>query len=297
MYEEYLKKRIDAHGNGIITQVVQPTPSTSTHTETCVRFEIYDKEGSYEISFGRTQPLLISSTSRASAIANVVGYGWELIRRGASCVIVDILDLRFTCNLEQKLKVTPSHLQYALRALSERVDFDLPLATRKVKLWAPELPFDGVELQYIPPERPGSINPYLGNLGKYLSLIFDSVIQLNQKPIGSVSTVNNEFMPGYTTITHIEQLQNFVHHKLHDFSSTLAGYGLVDLVESRRLRITGPSTLYFDILLGNRTYRLPLWSMVAITTEVLNDVKQYLETHLQDFVVRVSLTAVSTVGH
>ena len=296
MYEEYLKKRMDAHGNGIITQVIQPTPSTATHSETRVRFEIYDKEGSYEITFGRTQPLLISSTSRASAIANVVGYAWELIHRGASCVIVDILDLRFTCNLEQKLKVTPSYLQYVLRALSERVDFELPDATRAVRVWTPELPFDGIELQYLPPDRPGSINPYLGNLGKYLSLVFNSVVQINQKPIGTVTTVNKEFLPGYTTITHIEQLQGFVHHKLQDFSTTLSRYGLVDLVESRRMRLTGPATVYFDISLGNRTYRLPLWSMVGITSDVLDEVKRYLDTHLQDFVVRVSLATHSLVG-
>lgn len=296
MYEEYLKRRMDAHGNGIITQVIQPAPSTATHTETCVRFEIYDKEGSHEITFGRTQPLLISSTSRASAIANVVGYAWEIIQRGASCVIVDLLDFRFICNPEQRLKPTPSYLQYVLRALSERVDFELPDATRKVRAWAPELPFDGIELQYLPPDRPGSINPYLGNLGKYLSLVFNTVVQLNQKPTGTVSVVKKDYLPGYTTITHVEQLQGFVRNQLIDLSATLARYGLMDLVESRRMRITGPSTMYFDISLGNRTYRLPLWSMVGITSEVLDDVKRYLETHLQDFVVRVSLATHSLVG-
>ena len=124
----------------------------------------------------------------------------------------------------------------------------------------------------------------------------NSVVQINQKPVGTVTTVNKEFLPGYTTITHIEQLQGFVHHKLQDFSATLSRYGLVDLVESRRMRLTGPATVYFDISLGNRTYRLPLWSMVGITSDVLDEVKRYLETHLQDFVVRVSLATHSLVG-
>ena len=62
------------------------------------------------------------------------------------------------------------------------------------------------------------------------------------------------------------------------------------------MRLTGPATVYFDISLGNRTYRLPLWSMVGITSDALDEVKRYLDTHLQDFVVRVSLATHSLVG-
>ena len=152
MYEEYLKKRMDSHGNGIITQLSRTDPLTVKHSYAEVRYEIYDREITHEIVFGRKEPLIITENSRANAISSAVSYGWELISLGATCVIVDVLGYRFICTKEQRCKPTVEELEYALSALSERVNFYVDGETRIVKAWAPELPFDGVELQYLPPE-------------------------------------------------------------------------------------------------------------------------------------------------
>jgi len=289
MYEEYLKKRMDSHGNGIITQISPSTPFNTPHSTTKVRFEIYNKEGGYEITFGNLQPLLVTETSRANAISSVVGYGWELIGMGATCVIVDILDYRFFCVPEHKLKPKIDYLQYVLGALSERINFDVPGAKKSVKIWAPDLPFDGIELQYLPPERQGSVNPYLGNLGKYLSAVFDKPIQLNHKSTENLAVVNNQVLPGYTTITHFEQLEGFVKYRNPTYKIAISKLGFVDLVESRRLRITGPSTAYYDISIADRTYRLHLWSVETPAPETLEKVRKVLVEMLRDFIVHVSV--------
>ena len=101
MFRQYLLRRINAPGNGVLTdpeQLLGGQPSGLSRIE----YRIGTDRGEEVIHFGVVGSIGVTGTSYSATVGRLVGYGRELLSMGARYVVVGLCDRRVVCTKESR---------------------------------------------------------------------------------------------------------------------------------------------------------------------------------------------------
>lgn len=262
MYEQYLKKRMDSPGNGLITDEAVSN-SISDVEMTTVVYEVYDRHGCITITFGKGNKIAVSSVGRASGISNCVSYGWELLDHGADTVIVKVLGMSFLC--DEGMAITQRRVREVIQNISVRVTPVPKPNTKQITLWCEQSEFRTMSVWYDQPERHRSRSGYLANLGSYLSKIFDAPVQLDNRAVGVEMEIEHPKYQNrernFVSVTALGNL-GMSEDVLDTVATALRAYDFKTLVEHRAASVGDMSdpAVVFEIHFSDWTYTLPVWA-------------------------------------
>lgn|SRR5574343_179264 len=180
---EHLEHRINGLANGLFFEPCASNSPDCSLKQTTLTYDVVFNGITYSVKYGVDQELYYSQNAEASLIASLVGYGWELLALGAQLVVVKGWWGEWVC--WDKPYTDLDSLRKALYYLSERVSCvgSTNRALERICVYAIGTGFDGVVLDYAPPERRSSRNAYLANLGKSVSLLLNVPVQFGLKPV------------------------------------------------------------------------------------------------------------------
>lgn len=270
MYEQYLKKRMDSPGNGLITDEAVYTPLTDVEM-TSVVYEVYDRHGCVTVTFGKGNKIAVSAVGRASGISNCVSYGWELLDHGADTVIVRILGMTFLC--DEGMTITQRRMREVIQNISARVTPIPKPNTKQIALWCERSDFRTMFVWYDQPERHRSRSGYLANLSTYLTRIFDAPVQLDYRAVGvDMDTERPEYQNRERNFVSVTALGNLgmSDDVLDTVATALQAYDFKTLVEHRSSSVgdTSDPAVVFEIRFSDWTYTMPVWARKADSASV-----------------------------
>ena len=188
---EHLKRRVNAPSNGLFFGELYDTKEFSIKPTKLV-FDIVVGGRKATVVFGEGQRLYYAVSSEHSSLAQLVGYGWELVGMGADLVVVHGWWGSWSCGIKKTL--TLDDLRKALYYVSERVSLTGSSSRRleQITVYAIGTGFDKAQLDYALPDRKSSRNAYLANLGRYVSLLLNAPVQFDSKHVYGIGKVSFE---------------------------------------------------------------------------------------------------------
>lgn len=277
MFRRFLLRRINAPGNGVITDPKQlhGTPSGVSRIE----FRIGTETGEELVHFGVTGFVGVSNTSYSATVGRLVGYGHELVRLGARYAVVGLYDRRVVC--DGKSRYSREYLGELLGWLFPRLSLVEREGFTPITLELPET----LVVYYQRPEKPSLRSLYLANANQVLSMICNTPVQLGVKPIPAVPSAPQNDV---TTIRSWDELlgMGVPPEALRDVSEALYRAGTRSYLEQQSTttqQLPSPSVVY-ELRVGNDVKQFPLWGSVKSTREAV----QHLLTQIPRVVVEVT---------
>lgn len=257
MFRRYLLRRINAPGNGVLTDPEQLLGGQSSGLSR-IEYRIGTDRGEEVILFGVVGSIGVTGTSYSATVGRLVGYGRELLSMGARYVVVGLCDRRVVCT---------RNTQYSREYLSELLEWLFPrlsLVEREgftpIQLELPEV----LTLYYQRPEKPSLRSLYLANANQVLSVVCNTPVQIGVKPIPAVpSTPSNDV----TTLREWVELSGIgvPVGALQKASEELYRAGArtyLELQSTTTLQLPPPVVVY-ELRVGNAVKQLPVWGEVG----------------------------------
>ena len=275
---EFLERRLAAPSNGLITREdIFGSVSEDRGGRFIVEYQIYDTRQTVIVEFGRESLLGYSLVSKASAYANLVRYGWELVGLGVQTVVVTIDGQAWVCS--KSLHVDDWLLARAIRTLSECVSFQFTGGV-PVELFCDATRVGQVWFDY--PGKPAARNAYLANLSRNLSDVLGRPIQLGLKNLEGIT--RDLRVLDLPTVTSVETLvewkcQDVPLERLRAFLRNSSIKLLHDYILTAKDVRSDPSVV-LTLRVAGQEWLLPLYSDQEIGAETITRIETLVEDAL-----------------
>jgi len=255
MFRRYLLRRINAPGNGVITDPEQLHGSPSGLSR--IEYRVGTARGEELIHFGVTGFVGVSKTAYSATVGRLVGYGHELLRLGARYVVVGIYDRRVVCTRESIY--SRSYLVELIEWLFPRLSLEEREGFAPVQLELPEV----LTLYYQRPEKPSLRSLYLANANQILSVLCNTPVQIGVKPIPAVPSTPSSDV---TTLRDWMELSSIgvpvgVLQKASEELYRAGTRTHLELQTTTTRPLPAP-VVVFELRVGNAVKQFPLWGSV-----------------------------------
>lgn len=263
MFRRYLLRRINAPGNGVLTDPEQLLGGQSSGLSR-IEYRIGTDRGEEVIQFGVVGSIGVTGTSYSATVGRLVGYGRELLSMGARYVVVGLYDRRVVCTKESRY--SREYLGELLEWLFPRLSLTPREGFTGLRLELPEV----VEVWFDRPTKPSLRSLYLANANQVLSVLCNTTVQFGLKPIPAMP---NSPQIDVSRIRSWDELSGMgVPTKaLTEASKLLYERGVRTYLESQSLTTVplDPPTVVYALQVGTLLRELPLWGKVDHATLVV----------------------------
>lgn len=265
MFRRYLLRRLNAPGNGIVTDPIQITNAESSGLSR-IEYRIGTTKGEDILEFGVGSWVGVSNTSFSATVGRLVGYGNELLKLGATYVVVGVYDRRIVCRNEPN---------FDLKFVKEVVEWLFPrLSMVERDGYSPirmELP-ETIPLWFNKPDKPSLRSLYLANANQVLSSLCNTTVQIGVKPNPCTPTVPSKPLETILDWTGMLGL-GVPSEALQRARSKLQRLGVRCYLEQQATTLTplpNPTVVY-ELQVGTTVRQLPLWGKCTGTLALIKE--------------------------